>query len=72
MSVTTIVIGLPLSYRLLRMFQYNLVATKYRGNDDQELQGGEIPTNACPTARLDLKSHDPGNTVRTGDRTRMG
>ena len=37
------------TYRLLWMFQYDLVTTEYRGYNNQELQAGKVPANARST-----------------------
>jgi hypothetical protein len=37
------------TYRLLWVFQYDLVTTEYRGYNNQELQAGKVPTNARAT-----------------------
>jgi len=61
-----------LTHRLLRVFQYDLVTTEYRGYDNQELQAGEVPTNArAKMESISQESLHLSSTVRTEDHTRM-
>lgn len=51
------------------MFQYDLVTTEYRGYNNQELQVGKVPTNACATIESFVKNHVNTVTLRTEVRT---
>jgi hypothetical protein len=60
-----------MTYQLIGVFQYNLEAVEYRGNDDQQFQDGKIPPDATPVRSVIISRATISCAVHTEDRTKM-